>query len=142
MSRKISLLVKACVLEGKQSENREEHVEKPHLNSFPAEDGQGEDDGGHAAVGDGDDHDRENLEVVRYVRSLDECVRGNIVVGANCVGRVGEKGFAALSGPEVDMDVPANTLLKISKGNMMAKSLSIWIWRLILKVVEISQIPI
>ena len=87
---------------------------KPHLDSLPAEDGQGEDDGGHAAVGDGDDHNRENFEVVRYVRSLDECVRGNVVKGANCVGRVGEESFAALSGPEVDVDVPANTFLKIS----------------------------
>ena len=102
------------MLEGKQSENTLGHVAKPHLNSFPAEDGQGEDDADHAAVGDRDDHDRENLDVVRYVRGLDDCVRGNVVARAGCVGRVGEKSFAALSGPEVDVDVPANTLLKIS----------------------------
>ena len=87
---------------------------KTHLDSPPAEDGQREDDGGHTAVCDGDDYYRKNCEVVWYVRSLDECVRGNVVKGANCVGRVGEESFAALSGPEVDVDVPANTLLKIS----------------------------
>ena len=87
---------------------------KPHLDSLPAEDGQGEDDGGHAAVGDGDDHDRENFEVVWYIRSLDECVRGNVIKGADCVGFVGGESFAALSSPEVDVHVPANTFLKIS----------------------------
>ena len=72
------------VLKRKQREDRS--CKKPHLHSFPAKDGQGEDDGRHAAVGDGDDHDRENLELVRYVWSLDECVGGNVVEGADCVG--------------------------------------------------------
>ena len=85
---------------------------KTHLDSPPAEDSQREDDGGHAAVGDGDDHDREDLELVRYVWSLDECVCGDIVKGADCVGRVGEKSFTALSRPEVDVHVPTSTLLE------------------------------
>ena len=87
---------------------------KTHLDSPPAEDSQREDDGGHAAVGDGDDHDRENCEIVWYVRSLDECVRGDVVEGAGCVGGVGGENSASLACPEVDVQVPTDTLLKIS----------------------------
>ena len=52
---------------GKKREHRGDQTRalaKSHLESLPAEDGQREDDGGHAAVCDGDDHDRENFEVV------------------------------------------------------------------------------
>ena len=111
--------MKRCVGESKQSENTEEikqehSQKKPHLHSSPAEDGQGDDDGGNADVGDGDDHDWKNLEIIWYVLTLDDCVRGDVVEGAGCVGGVGGENSASLACPEVDVQVPTDTLLKIS----------------------------
>ena len=87
-------------------------LRKPHLNSFPAQDGEHDDDTSHTAVGDGDNHNWENLQVVGFIQSLDDCVGGYVVELASCVGRVREKSFTALSRPEVDVHVPTNTLLE------------------------------
>ena len=87
-------------------------LRKPHLNSFPAQDGEHNDDASHAAVGDGDNHNWENLQVVGLIQSLDDCVGGYVVELASCVARVGEKSFTALSRPEIDVHVPTSTLLE------------------------------
>ena len=92
--------------------NKSTCKKKPHLHSSPAEDGQGDDDGSNADVGDGDDHDWEDLEIIWYVLTLDDCVRGDVVEGAGCVGGVGGENSASLACPEVDVQVPTNTLLE------------------------------
>ena len=97
-----------------QRKSNKSTCKKNHLHSSPAEDGQGDDDGGNADVGDGDDHDWEDLEIIWYVLTLDDCVRGDVVEGAGCVCGVGGENSASLACPEVDVQVPTDTLLKIS----------------------------